>query len=549
MKRADIMETIRELKDMFLAGAISEEEFQRLKMEFLQEQNLVPAGGNQEAGQPSPVHPKTTSGASIPSHRANPDPFVPKARVSVSEDALQGVPIATSRTGSSMELDAVPQDSTPGPQSEQTPPFQSQAGPSHTPSQGLPANNPVEDRTQQFMNLYTQATQQAGTDPNGALRKLEEARLLAPELCDDVFRQWVTFAKYTLQQQRMAERGPNPLGSLTPIPASRTPVPQTVSPLPAAVEADPFTPDEGQSAGHAVATFPFERETAENPNPFAGQLDSHQQPQENGNLPKPLFSSPISASPFEPKPGASLPSGFADSTPSSNPFEPLNAQAQAPNPFDPQHTGALGSNPFEPKPSSQAEDNPFQAFEAELLFEDSEDTSEGASALTPGPAAASVPSFSDSTNPGFEMPKSLAPETSSSQELDDPTSILLEGVNDLLGEEDFAGAFDLLEHLRPQNPDSKKIETLYNLCRKHIEKDYEEDYKELDSMFPILTCPPEELLSVQNQFDHRAGFLFSQMNGATSIEDLISISGMDDFDVVRTIEKLKDRGMVRIEKQ
>lgn len=503
MKRDDIMETIRELKEMFLAGAISQEEFEKLKMEFLQEQNLVPAS-EANAAEGAASAPPTPSASSIPSMRANSDPFIPKSKVSQSQDVLSGVPIATTKSGSQSDLPAADEAvSEPGFFSEHTPPFQQGGGPSHTPSQGIPASTGVEDRTQQFMNLYTQATQQAGTDPNGALRKLEEARLLAPELCDDVFRQWVNFAKYTLQEMRAADPSVRNSGILTPHPTDSV---LSGSLSNASLEQQPSS---------SASSNPFEPMSASNPG-----LDA------STPAKQPLFEPEPESSPFEPISG------------SSNPFEAKPSNGGGPNPFVPQN------DIFESKPAASdsfdaTSDTPdgldaFVPQEADLLFEDD-------------PPGTTVPS--ESTNPGFEMPKSLAPEATDSSEMDDPTAILLEGVNDLLGEEDFQGAFDLLEHLKPQHPDSKKIETLYKLCRQQIEVVYKQDYQESETMFPVLTCPPEELFALQNQFDHRAGFLFSQMNGATSIEDLISISGMEDFDVFRTIEKLKDRGMLRIETQ
>jgi predicted transcriptional regulator len=41
-----------------------------------------------------------------------------------------------------------------------------------------------------------------------------------------------------------------------------------------------------------------------------------------------------------------------------------------------------------------------------------------------------------------------------------------------------------------------------------------------------------------------AGFLLSLLDGATTVEDLVSLSGMDAFDALRILNNLIDAGIV-----
>lgn len=409
MKQTDIMDTLRELKEMFMAGAISEEEFQSLKMDFLQKQNLIPAGNSAATSSSgvSPFVPKN-AGGSIPS-RAPSDPFVPKARV-FSNDANQGsrgVPVATAKSSSSDQLSAAPTQAI----IHKTPPLLQglEQATSLTPSHGMPASTALEDRQQEFMRLYTEATQLAATQPDSALQRLKSAKSLAPELCDDVFHQWEQYSHYMIQQQREERAAQQKAQAEAPQKAQEQALLQSVA------------------AAHQATLY------------------------------------------------------------------------------------GVGKHEHE-APLLHGEEGPGKSGE--------------------------------STNPGFDMPRS-AHSHPQDDFTDEPTAILLSGVNDLLAEEDFLGAFDLLEHLIPQHPESNKIQILYKMCRQQVEQVYLEKFAGSENMYPVLTCSLQELLTLSGQLDHRAGFLASQMNGATSIEDLVNISGLEEFAVFRLIEKLQQRSLIR----
>ena len=45
-------------------------------------------------------------------------------------------------------------------------------------------------------------------------------------------------------------------------------------------------------------------------------------------------------------------------------------------------------------------------------------------------------------------------------------------------------------------------------------------------------------------FDHRAGFFLSQVDGNTSYEDLIDISGMGREDAIKILSKLVEKSVI-----
>jgi hypothetical protein len=61
---------------------------------------------------------------------------------------------------------------------------------------------------------------------------------------------------------------------------------------------------------------------------------------------------------------------------------------------------------------------------------------------------------------------------------------------------------------------------------------------------PRLRLRPEELL--QFNLPANAGFLLSMMDGATSVNDIVTLSGMDPFDALFALDRLLDAGIVEV---
>ena len=59
---------------------------------------------------------------------------------------------------------------------------------------------------------------------------------------------------------------------------------------------------------------------------------------------------------------------------------------------------------------------------------------------------------------------------------------------------------------------------------------------------PRVKLRPDEI--IWQSLDHRAGFLVSQVDGRTTFEDLIEISGMTELEATRMLARLVEFGII-----
>ncbi len=85
---------------------------------------------------------------------------------------------------------------------------------------------------------------------------------------------------------------------------------------------------------------------------------------------------------------------------------------------------------------------------------------------------------------------------------------------------------------------------LVELLRGVLNREYRSRIGDL-SQVPVLQTDSTEL--TQLDLPTNAGFLISMLDGATSLEDVISVSGMDAFEALRTVTGLLDAGIVELE--
>ena len=62
---------------------------------------------------------------------------------------------------------------------------------------------------------------------------------------------------------------------------------------------------------------------------------------------------------------------------------------------------------------------------------------------------------------------------------------------------------------------------------------------------PMVLLAPDQL--VWQDLDHRAGFILSQVDGASSFEDIIIISSMDRLEAMRILAHLIQDGVIGLE--
>lgn len=126
-----------------------------------------------------------------------------------------------------------------------------------------------------------------------------------------------------------------------------------------------------------------------------------------------------------------------------------------------------------------------------------------------------------------------------------PETGLLSQVRDLLREDRIAAAYEMIAsgHVSGSAPDLA-WEATVDLARSRR-------YAELRSRLGSLSSTPRLKASDADlrgyNLPPNAGFLVSMVDGMTPLADLISVSGMDAFDVLHTLDGLMSAGLVEFD--
>jgi hypothetical protein len=108
---------------------------------------------------------------------------------------------------------------------------------------------------------------------------------------------------------------------------------------------------------------------------------------------------------------------------------------------------------------------------------------------------------------------------------------------------EYESALDLLTRAAQSDLSNLELEASIELMRSRLLKQYRDCMGSLDAV-PVLGRDPQEI--TQFNLPPDAGFLLSMVDGATTLTDLISLSGMDVFDVLRTMKGLIETDIVRM---
>ena len=102
-------------------------------------------------------------------------------------------------------------------------------------------------------------------------------------------------------------------------------------------------------------------------------------------------------------------------------------------------------------------------------------------------------------------------------------------------------ALELLESLPPVHARDLHVQGYVELIRSHL---YDQILEHLDDgkRVPVMKLGPGELMRFN--LPANAGFVLSMVDGMTSVNDLVALSGMDPFEVVHTLHRLLEAGIV-----
>jgi hypothetical protein len=120
---------------------------------------------------------------------------------------------------------------------------------------------------------------------------------------------------------------------------------------------------------------------------------------------------------------------------------------------------------------------------------------------------------------------------------------LLQQARGLLRAGDSSAALDLLQSASGTGLASLEFEAMLDVARSRLVRAYCERMGDLSRTPSVVDGGAS---SIKFNLPSNAGFLLSMVDGMTSIEDLISLSGMDAFDALHTMNHLMEAGLVEM---
>jgi hypothetical protein len=108
---------------------------------------------------------------------------------------------------------------------------------------------------------------------------------------------------------------------------------------------------------------------------------------------------------------------------------------------------------------------------------------------------------------------------------------------------DYTGALEMAELILAEDPSSLEAAEFGENCRRVLEKMFAAKLGSLDRV-PIVLVPRTQLrwLSI----DHRAGFILSLIDGTSSVEMVLDVSGMPRLDALRILQELVQQRIVSL---
>ena len=148
----------------------------------------------------------------------------------------------------------------------------------------------------------------------------------------------------------------------------------------------------------------------------------------------------------------------------------------------------------------------------------------------------------DFLDEGFEVedeqtPRDPAPPQTGEPE-EEPTLPL---ARDLLKRGELEDALTVCTAVCEADPNDVEAKRFLERIQQSLLKRYWADIGDL-SHVPTVKVPHHEIL--WQDMDHRKGFLLSRIDGMLSFEDIIDISGMEDFEVCQILVRLKREGVI-----
>lgn len=109
---------------------------------------------------------------------------------------------------------------------------------------------------------------------------------------------------------------------------------------------------------------------------------------------------------------------------------------------------------------------------------------------------------------------------------------------------DFSGALDLALRICERDPNHQEAHSLAKKCRDVLEDMYTSRIADM-SKVPTIIMGPDQIRWLS--LNHRSGFLLSMIDGISSVDDLMDISGMQRLDALRIVCSLLEQKVIALE--
>jgi hypothetical protein len=124
-----------------------------------------------------------------------------------------------------------------------------------------------------------------------------------------------------------------------------------------------------------------------------------------------------------------------------------------------------------------------------------------------------------------------------------PENGTLQDMQDRYAVGDFTGALVVAESILDMQPDDEDAKRYAQSCREVLTQMYAARIGPMDQV-AVVAVPPEQITWLS--LDHRAGFLLSLVDGVSSIEEILDISGMSRLDALRIMYTLVQQNVITL---
>jgi tetratricopeptide (TPR) repeat protein len=140
-------------------------------------------------------------------------------------------------------------------------------------------------------------------------------------------------------------------------------------------------------------------------------------------------------------------------------------------------------------------------------------------------------------------PDPAAPPEAAATDSDSPARLVVEEARARLEAEDLEGALDRFRAAADLEPDRIEVEGYIDAIRSRLLQRYRKRMGDTGSV-PKLLIEPSAI--TRHQLPADAGFVLSLVDGETTVEQLIALSGMDAFEALRILNDLVDAGIAAL---